>query len=395
MNNPDSGNIRVTTGDHSLDADSGNDAVDLKRYQVSWSQQLGPGSSNLEAEVVDETNFFSSGVIRPAGLPGASRSLNLQGSYEDVKVGSNSLSAGFRFRQVEGTEDDLSNLVPSQRIDLFGRGSMLLRPRVAIQYGLYSTLRDGSLSLAPRGGVVVEMGSSWTLSTMASRKVREDGPAIFDFVPVQYAAASSECRSEAFCYQLAFSRHFANDTELTIGASDRQFDETLQLYFNDDFFGYLESLLLVDGDRLPEIQVAMSHRITPRILARLESSVAAGGGGVFYATDDNSYENSVRYIVTSVDTQFEATNTGVFVAFHHLEQLLLPTSGFSRGGQALRSDLQMQRLQLMLTQDLSALNLASLALRLNMEVSRGDLVQSGNSGEEIRKRVMGGVALSF
>ena len=61
----------------------------------------------------------------------------------------------------------------------------------------------------------------------------------------------------------------------------------------------------------------------------------------------------------------------------------------------LGADLEMQRLQLMLTQDLSALNLASLALRLNMEVSRGDMVEGSNGSDEIRKRLMGGVAISF
>lgn len=392
VNSPETGNLRMITSDNRLDTDGNYAAVDLQRYQVSWSQQLGPGSSNVRAEVVDEQNFFSHGAVQPAGLPGASRSLNLEGSYDGVVVGDNSLSAGFRYRQVEGT-DDLAHLVPAQRLDLFGNGQMLVRPRVFVQYGLYSKLQDGSLSLVPQGGVVVELGSNWTASTMASHKVHEDDPSTFDFVPVQFAAATSTCQGEEYCYQLALSRDFSDQTELSIGATHRRFDETLRLYFNDDFFSHFESLFLVDGDRLPEVQVAMSHRLTSSVVTRLESSIAAGGGGVFYATDDNSYENSVRYMVTSLDTRFETTDTGVFLAFHHLEQVLEPLSSFRLSSAG--ADLEMQRLQLMLTQDLSALNLASLALRLNMEVSRGDMTQSDPGNEDLHKRIMGGVAVTF
>ncbi len=56
----------------------------------------------------------------------------------------------------------------------------------------------------------------------------------------------------------------------------------------------------------------------------------------------------------------------------------------------------MQRLQLMLTQDLKALNLASLALRLNMEVARGATTGDDSvDADSLRRRVMGGVAVTF
>ena len=229
---------------------------------------------------------------------------------------------------------------------------------------------------------------------MASHKVHEDDPVIFDFMPMQYSAAQDGCQGEQACYQVSLARDFGNQGGLSIGASHRQYGEMMRLYFNDDFFSHLESLYLVDGDRLPEVQLAMSRRLSPSVMARLQSSVASGGGGVLHATDSRSYENSVSYLVTSVDTLFESTDTGVLLAFHHLQQELQPLSfdPDSAGG-----DLEMQRLQLRLTQDLSALNLASLALQLNMEVSRGDMIQGVGHGsdEEIHKRFMGGVAVTF
>ena len=390
------GSVRLLTSDNKIGGESD---IDLQRYQLSWSSDLGPGSSQVRAEVIEERNFFTAGSIHPMGVPTASRSWNVEGRYDDITAGPATLEAGFRYRQVEDENDaQATSLVPSQRIDLFGLGRMEIHPQVYVQYGLYSTLRDGSLSLSPQGGLVVELGSNWRASTLASQKVHRDDTESFDFAPVQHSLASS-CQGESHCYRFELEREFDERSALAIGAMHRRFDETLRLYFSDDFFSHLESLYLVDGDTLPEVQVAMTRRLSPRILARLESSLAAGGGGVFYATDESSYENNVRYLVTSLDTQFERTDTGVFLAFHHLEQQFEPTESLARYPSADQpiTDIEMQRLQLLLTQDLRALDLATLAFQLNMEVSRGaSLIDQGSvDEEELYKRVMGGVAVSF
>ncbi len=394
---PAGGSVRLLTSDNKIGGESD---IDLERYQLSWSRDLGPGSSEVRAEVIEERNFFTAGSIHPMGVPTASRSWNVEGRYGDITTGSATLEAGFRYRQVEDENDaQVASLLPSQRIDLFGLGRMEIHPQVYVQYGLYSTLRDGSLSLSPQGGVVVELGSNWRASTLASHKVHRDDTESFDFAPLQHSVTNSGCQGESHCYRFELEREFDEQSALAIGAMHRRFDETLRLYFSDDFFSHLESLYLVEGDTLPEVQVAMSRRLSPRILARLESSLAAGGGGVFYATDESSYENNVRYLVTSLDTQFERTDTGVFLAFHHLEQQFEPTESLARYPSADQpiTDIEMQRLQLMLTQDLRALNLATLAFRLNMEVSRGaGLIDQGSlDDEELYKRVMGGVAVTF
>jgi len=391
LNNPGGSRIRLTTIDNRLTQQNSNyTSVDLERYQVSWSQTIGSGVSELLAEFVDQSNFYSAGPVQPMGVPLASRSWNVLGSYSGDLTTTDSLKAGFRYRQFEDQDMASSGLLPGQRVDLYGTGSTRVNPRIVVEYGLYSTLRDGSLSLAPRGGVVVELGSDWTASTLASHKVHQDDPAtLYDFTPVAFRGNGS-CQGEDYCYQLQLTRGWSDDQQLSIGAMHRRFSETLRLYFNDDFFSHLESLYLVDGDTLPEVQFGMTSRISPRILARLESSIAAGGGGILYTTDQNSYENNVRYLVTSLDTQFERTDTGVFLAFHHLEQELDSFSGKVAG-----PGLQMQRLQLMLTQDLKALNLASLALRLKMEVARGATGHGATDEDELHKRVMGGVAVTF
>ncbi len=124
--------------------------------------------------------------------------------------------------------------------------------------------------------------------------------------------------------------------------------------------------------------------------------MASGGGGVLRTVDKKAYENQVRFLVTSIDTQFQQTSTGVFIAFHHLAQELQPTG--RRAGRRSTDQLEIDRLQLMLTQDLGILeSIASdLAVLLNMEVSRGSTPDgSPYADEELRKRVMGGLSVSF
>jgi len=123
--------------------------------------------------------------------------------------------------------------------------------------------------------------------------------------------------------------------------------------------------------------------------------VAAGGGGTFFAANGQPYENQVRYLVTSLDTQLLSSSTGIFVAFHHLEQQL---DSLNAPG---RTDAQMEyeRLQLMLNQNLNILlDLASdWTVQLNMELSRGGAVSSSNavSDDRVRRRILGGIAVKF
>jgi len=165
------------------------------------------------------------------------------------------------------------------------------------------------------------------------------------------------------------TRNWGDDQSLTFGAIDREFGETLRLYFNRDFFNRLESLFLVRGDRVPELQFGLTRRLSPDILPRIESNLASGGGGVLLA-NNRTYENQIQYLVTSVDTRFEQTATGLYVAFHHLQQAF---ENVNRRGIRSLSETELERLQFRVTQNLNFLRYleADWAVHLNLELSRG------------------------
>ena len=395
-----SSKVQVSTTNNRLDmGGAGPDVIGLESHSVSWSQPMGVGHSTLEAHYIAESNFYGFGLWAPAGVPDASRSWRLEGSYATPLTDRMSLETGFRYRERQGRFANEQGLVlPSEQIDLFGRGGLEISPGVVLEYGLYSTLRDGSVWLTPRGGVVLQLGESWQAGSSVSSRFRADGDDRYrfaDFAPA-YFDDDGDCeQGEELCYRVFLARQ-GDEGKLSVGAIHRQIAETQRLYFDRDFYNFFESIYLVDGDSLPELTFEMERRLAPGILARLQSNLAAGGGGVLLNASQVPFENDVRYLVTSLDTQFERTSTGLFLSFHHMAQNLSPVESM-RSHQV--DEQALERLRVIVTQDLDFLKaLASdLALQLNMEFSRGSLPSGRqyDDPEQLRRRVTGGVAVKF
>lgn len=369
--------------------------VGLDQYQIDWQGKTGrKGETRVSASFTDEQNYHLTGWLDPNQIPWSSQSFEVDGSYSRSLGDATQLQAGASYGQ-RSLESGRFQPVDEQRLGLYGLASTQVGPRVLVEYGLFSAVRDGSLSLTPHGGVVVTLGADWKARASFSQRTEQRGDAYLQSFNTAFYGDQDTCRSvtEA-CYQVSFTQGDDED-QVMIGAIQRRFAETLRLYFSPDFFDRLESVFMVEGDELPELQFRVTRRLAPRILARLESNLAEGGGGIFYATDDKAYENDVRYLVTSLDTRFQRTSTGVFVAFHHLEQSFKPVE--PEGSEEAVQHLEVERLQVMLTQDLNVLlDLASnWAVRLNMELSRGSTPYTLTVDNELYKKLTGGISVSF
>jgi hypothetical protein len=395
--------IQVTSLDNSLSTESGKERMGLQSHRLSWSRDGDRHRSEIAAQYVEEDNFYArGGAANQLALPPGSRTWNVEGSYSTDIGERSSVEAGFRYldREFELLDNDLllNGVLPQERVEVFGRAGTTVSPAVLVEYGVYSTMRDGTLSFMPQGGLVVKLGDNWRASTLASLKMHDDpieARRLNDFHSGHFKDYASCERAAAECYQVVLSRFVGDQEKLSIGALHRRFDETLRLQFDENFFNYRENIQLFHGDAVPELQFAFSQRLSPNILTRLESNLGAGGGGTLTLADSRDrYENEVRYLVTSLDTLFEQTATGVFIAFHQLQQRLSPIDD-----RPLEQLLELERLQLMLTQDLSVLSAmaADWAVQLNMELSRGSLPTADEvvTADEIRSRVTGGLAVRF
>jgi hypothetical protein len=199
-------------------------------------------------------------------------------------------------------------------------------------------------------------------------------------------------QAEEYRYRLVLSRPFGDGGSFSISALDRRFADSLRFYFSKRFIDHYENLFLAPGDRLPEIQLSVSKQLGESIQTRFDTNVSQGGGGIILAGGGRPYENQVSYLVTSVDTQYTPTETGVFLSFRRLTQELTPLNA-ARAPRVM----DLETLELMLTQDLGAiLDLAAdWALQVSMEVSRGMLPNEGLARDDLRRRVLGGVAVRF
>jgi hypothetical protein len=362
------------------------------------------GRSEFAAHYTTESNFHRHAAVEPLDIPETSQTWCLEGAYTTALGDHNTLQAGLRYRERRfglssgrpgraGATDERPALAS---IDFFSRGGSRLQPALLVEYGLYSTLSDGSLSLMPQGGIVVQMGSNWQLGASASHRVYADAPLVPDFRPTVFSDSDLCEQGSDSCYELRLARSGRSEDEsFSLSALHRTVGDTLRLYFSEDFFDRLDSVYLVRGDELPELRMSLSRHLAPKVLATLQSSLASGGGGIFFAPGGARYENQVRYLVTSLDTQFTGTSTGVFVAFHRLAQELESVDSHDAAiSRIARSELE--RLRLMVSQDLSFLiGLATdWAVQLNMELLRGSAL-SATDHDTIRHRLLGGIAVRF
>lgn len=381
--------------------DGGEAPVDFENYQVAVTQKVGEnGRSDFSAQYTAESNYNRQVPIEPREIPEASRTWRVEGAYTTDLGDGSTLQTGMRYRALQfGTATPgrpATDLPSTANVDLYGRGGMRVEPTVLLEYGLYSTLSDGSMSLMPQGGIVLQLGSNWQLESSASRRAYQNVVKNPTFMPTLFENADLCEQGSESCYRVSLGRKPAKDDtdgSFALTATRRKIGDTLRFYFSEEAIDRLESLYLVRGDDLPELRLQVSKHLTPRVITKLDSSIGQGGGGVFLAAADHKpYENQVRYMVASLDTQFLTSSTGVFLAFHRLSQGLQTVDGSTV------SQMEVDRLRLMLTQDLKFLfDLASdWAVQLDMEISRGPVSTTSSSHDsELRRRLMGGIAVKF
>ncbi len=384
--------LQFHTVHHSMMAKS----VDLERYQVAWQKGLRSGAeSNVSAQYFEESGFHSQGLVKPAGMPDGSRTLHVNGTYRQELGERMALRTGVSYQEML-LDTHLGNTLPAlgrQRVNAFGIGSTALGSGLVVEYGLYSMLLDGTFAVAPHAGVVVDLGDAWKLDAVARKRFSsEEHPGLGSFGVAYFRDIESEPGANDHYYRVGFVHGREDGESVRLAAIHRRIGDTLRVFFTDDFFDQIESVYLVRGDELPELQFALSLHLAPQILATLESTAGSGGGGVLLTADAVPFENEVGYVVTSLDTRFQQTSTGVFLAVHRVEQRLDPLSSPEPG-----TDVNLEKLQLRLTQELDYfLDLGTeLAVLLNVELSRGDLAYGRVLADDLHRRVAGGIAIKF
>jgi hypothetical protein len=291
--------------------------------------------------------------------------------------------------------------VPVRAFDAWSFADWQINPTYVLRYGIYSTSLDGSVSIAPRGGVLVRFAPDWQASVSTSRRVEldEGDPLRSGFTPATLGASFACADAEAACHELQVLYGDDEADHVAVTGSWREFDRTVRVFLEDDPFAASEGLFLVPGDELPEVHASVRRRLGRNIVARWTSSFAEGGGGAFRAANLKLYENDVKLLSTGVETTFQPTSTGIYVALQRVEQRLDPVGRRSAGGRQRIPSAELERLELTVSQDLSPFVelTTDWAIRLGLELARGGTLFQSLSFEpgEIRHRVTTAVAVRF
>jgi hypothetical protein len=393
-----SSSVEVTS--HQGELLLGERPIDYERYGVSWSADVGGGHSSVEAHYLEESNFYADTRMErfhSFAIPDASRTWQVSGSYQRELTSSSGLRTGVTYRERSGESLASAVALPSQeRIDLFGLSHLELHRVLGLELGVFGNWLDGTFAVAPHIGLSFDLNEHWSAKVAARRQFEQARESdLVDFIPLYYRRALDCTPAEANCYRLSLTRRSSDDNSVSVGLVQREYTDTLRLYFSDEFFDQLQSLFLVAGDEIPELQLAMERRLSPQVMARFESSYGRGGGGVVELVPAALLQNEVEFLIGSLETRFEATDTGVELAYMSMAQVLGPRAGGSSAVSL--APLDLDRLRLFISQDLRRLlGLASdWALLLDMELSRGGDPAMVESADELRRRVVGGVAVRF
>jgi hypothetical protein len=255
----------------------------LDRLRLSYAGELGDEvETTLAANYLDESGLFQRGKYVPAVFPRASRWLTVEGGYA-LSLGSiGSLKGGMRYRENEldrlRSYDDLA---PSKYLDVWSKGDVELDSTYLVEYGFFSTFRDGRVSVSPRGGLVLRFHPEWQASIAASRRfvASDENPLEGDIAPVTVSNVFACEASEATCVEAELAHGDGAERSFQLRGSWREFDRTVRLFLQDDLFFGDDGLFFVPGDRVPEMSATWTHHVGKSLVASWSTSYAQGGGG--------------------------------------------------------------------------------------------------------------------
>jgi hypothetical protein len=406
LDGPEAGRFDLAAESQRLIATAGGGEmpIDFERIFFRYHRDLGDDASTaLLAQYVDENGLYAGRRVHPLDLPLASRALRLEGTYRRELGDTGRMRSGVRYREslrdyAAGWGMPHEATVLDRSIDAWSFQDWELAPTYVLQYGMYSTARDGSVSLAPRAGLLVRFRPEWEASLSASQRVSlaDDEMLRGEFVPTLLSAALGCADAEESCYELQLLHGQGEGAHLRIGSSWREFDRTVRVFLREDLFAAGEGLFMVPGDQLPEVHATVRREIGNHVVANLTSAYAAGGGGAFRAANLRVYRNDVAYLTTALDATIKSTSTGIFVAFYRVVQSL---EQVHRGRTRPATSSELERVEVAVSQDLARLfgMSSDWAVRVGLELLRGATLFETLpiDPEQLRHRVTTGVAVRF
>jgi hypothetical protein len=389
--------VRVTTRRNQMSfGDQG--PTSLQAHQVIWDRGDEHGTvESAAARYIEEAGLYSATARGTSLFPLASRTFELQGAYARAASETPGFSVAMTYRRREGlgsTSGVTSNgtfFPAAPDADLSAAGSVRLGSRVLLEGGVVARYLAGGYGIAPRAVARYELPDGSVVFVRGLYRMAESGTSTGTAMPRVASIDDTNEPASRRSVSAGFERH-GDDGSFRVQASQQKLDEVVRAFFDGDLLTDFDSVYLMSGNTVRQIDASVQHRLTRKL---------AGTASMRYGTIDGAVkpEAAAAYgIQDSQGTFWTAragveilqTKTGVAVVLHGVRQRLITPAS------TLRND--SDKIAVSLAQDLSVVGITPFGsicrLLIALESSRSTRL-SEKDDAPVNRRLLGGVAVSF
>ena len=389
--------VRVTTRRNQITfGDQG--PASLQAHQVLWDRGDEHGTvESAAARYVEEAGLYSATARGTSLFPLASRTLELQGAYSRVATDTPGLAVAMTYRRREGlgaasgVSSNGAFFPASPDADLSAAASVRVGSHAQLEGGIVARYLAGGYGIAPRAVARYELPDGSVLFVRGLYRVAESGTSAGTVMPRVASIDDANEPASRRSISAGFERH-GDNSSFRFQASQQKLDEVVRAFFDGDLLTDFDSVYLMSGNTVRQIDGSVQHRLTRKL---------AGTASVRYGTIDGAVrpEAATAYgIEDSQGTFWSAragvellqSKTGVAVVLRGVRQRLVTPASTLRN--------ESDKIAVSLAQDLSIMGITPFGsicrLIVALESSRSTRL-SEKDDAPVNKRLLGGVAVSF
>ncbi len=274
-------------------------AADLQSHNLEWEGER----SRVQVHYLAHENLFG------GGGPGGSELLEVAAGSRVVNGDRAQLGVELRV----GQEWIAGSAVPIRTADVLTRGSVVLVPRVAVQYGLNSRLTEAGNEWAPETGVLLSLSPNSTILLRGSYKFADSDAPRADYPTLIFLGQQAWRVAPQSEYSIAYTAGATDASRVTASASVAEIDSLLRVVFDASFEEFWDAFYLEPGDIYRNVALGVRKKIGESVA--LDVTTIAGE-----ATNELRPDESKQFVSASMQSLYTPTGTAVHVAWRFIEQ---------------------------------------------------------------------------
>lgn len=390
--------IRVTTRRNQL-AFGDQRPGSLQSHQVAWDGADRQGAvESVAARYVEEAGVYAATARGTSLFPLASRTWELLGSYARAAADNPGFSVAMTYRRRENTgvsSGVAANGAPyaaAPDADLSAAGSVRVGAKATLQGGVLARYVAGGYGIAPQAVARYEFNDGTSVVVRGLHRVAESRTATGTVLPRVVSIDDPKESASSRGLAVAFERTGPEGASFRIQASQQRLDEVLRAFFDGDLLTDFDSVYLMTGNTVRQLDASGQHRLTQTLSGSVNMRYGTIDGEVKpdAASAYGILDSKGRFWTARAGVELLPTRTGVALILHGVRQHLVTPSA------KLHND--SDRVAVSVAQDLSVIGLTPFGticrLLVALESSRSTNL-SDSPEAPMNRRLMTGVAVSF